>query len=161
MISYRNLTLVDAVEIFELEKVIFTKEAWSLAQVKEELGGARRLYIGAIAVSEGDDSSDRIVGYGGIAINGESADIHTVGVIEEFRRQGIAKRLMARLERWAKDQGAKEFLLEMRVGNLQAQPLYESLGYREISKRKDYYAPGMDAIVMKKEVEHVESANVR
>lgn len=158
MISYRNLTLVDAIEIFELEKVIFTKEAWSLAQVKEELGGARRLYIGAVS-SEGEKS--QIVGYGGIAINGESADIHTVGVIEEFRRQGIAKRLMARLERWAKDQGAKDFLLEMRVGNLEAQPLYESLGYREISRRKDYYAPGMDAIVMKKEVERGESANVR
>ena len=67
MINYRNLTLVDAVEVFELEKEIFTKEAWSLAQVKEELGGARRLYIGAI---DGDLASGRIVGYGGIAVNG-------------------------------------------------------------------------------------------
>ena len=149
MISYRNLTLVDAVEIFELEKVIFTKEAWSLAQVKEELGGARRLYIGAVS-SEGDRS--RIVGYGGIAVSGESADIHNVAVLEEFRRQGIARRLMARLERWAKDQGAKEILLEMRVGNSEARPLYESLGYREVRVRKDYYAPGMDAIVMSKTV---------
>jgi len=54
MISYRNLTLVDAVAIFELEKEIFTKEAWSLAQVKDELGGARRLYIRAI---DGDATS--------------------------------------------------------------------------------------------------------
>lgn len=149
MISYRNLTLVDAVAIFELEKEIFTKEAWSLAQVKEELGGTRRLYIGAI---DGDVASGKIVGYGGIAVSGESADIHTVAVVEKFRRQGIAKRLMARLERWAKDQGASEFLLEMRVGNTEARPLYESLGYREVRVRKDYYAPGMDAIVMSKSV---------
>ncbi len=149
MISYRNLTLVDAVAIFELEKEIFTKEAWSLAQVKEELGGTRRLYIGAI---DGDVASGEIVGYGGIAVSGESADIHTVAVVEKFRRQGIARRLMARLERWAKDQGASEFLLEMRVGNTEARPLYESLGYREVRVRKDYYAPGMDAIVMSKSV---------
>ena len=147
MINYRNLTLVDAVEVFELEKEIFTKEAWSLAQVKEELGGARRLYIGAI---DGDLASGRIVGYGGIAVSGESADIHNIAVVEEFRRQGIARRLIARLERWAKDQGASEILLEMRVGNAEAKPLYESLGYREVRVRKDYYAPGMDAIVMSK-----------
>jgi ribosomal-protein-alanine N-acetyltransferase len=149
MINYRNLTLVDAVEVFELEKEIFTKEAWSLAQVKEELGGARRLYIGAI---DGDVASGRIVGYGGIAVNGESADIHNIAVVEEFRRQGIARRLIARLERWAKDQGASEILLEMRVGNTEARPLYQSLGYREVRVRKDYYAPGMDAIVMSKSV---------
>ncbi|MGA1706827.1 MAG: ribosomal protein S18-alanine N-acetyltransferase [Candidatus Nanopelagicaceae bacterium] len=148
MITYRNLTLVDAVEIYELEKVIFTKEAWSLAQVKEELGGARRLYIGA--VSGEAEGKEQIVGYGGIALGDESADIHTIAVVEEFRRQGIAKRLMARLERWAKDQGAKKLLLEMRVGNDEAKPLYESLGYEEISRRKDYYSPGMDAIVMEK-----------
>jgi ribosomal-protein-alanine acetyltransferase len=149
MINHRNLTLVDAVEVFELEKEIFTKEAWSLAQVKEELGGARRLYIGAI---DGDLASGRIVGYGGIAVNGESADIHNIAVVEEFRRQGIARRLIARLERWAKDQGASEILLEMRVGNTEARPLYQSLGYREVRVRKDYYAPGMDAIVMNKSV---------
>jgi ribosomal-protein-alanine acetyltransferase len=149
MINYRNLTLVDAVEVFELEKEIFTKEAWSLAQVKEELGGARRLYIGAI---DGDLASGRIVGYGGIAVSGESADIHNIAVVEEFRRQGIARRLIARLERWAKDQGASEILLEMRVGNTEARPLYQSLGYREVRVRKDYYAPGMDAIVMSKSV---------
>ena len=149
MINYRNLTLVDAVEVFELEKEIFTKEAWSLAQVKEELGGARRLYIGAV---DGDLASGRIVGYGGIAVSGESADIHNIAVVEEFRRQGIARRLIARLERWAKDQGASEILLEMRVGNTEARPLYQSLGYREVRVRKDYYAPGMDAIVMSKSV---------
>lgn len=149
MINYRNLTLVDAVEVFELEKEIFTKEAWSLAQVKEELGGARRLYIGAI---DGDLASGRIVGYGGIAVSGESADIHNIAVVEQFRRQGIARRLIARLERWAKDQGASEILLEMRVGNTEARPLYQSLGYREVRVRKDYYAPGMDAIVMSKSV---------
>ena len=155
MITYRNLTLVDAVEIYELEKVIFTKEAWSLSQVKEELGGARRLYIGA--VSGEAEGKEQFVGYGGIALGDESADIHTIAVVEGFRRQGIAKRLMARLERWAKDQGAKKLLLEMRVGNDEAKPLYESLGYEEISRRKDYYAPGMDAIVMEKMIEDLDS----
>ena len=150
MISYRSLTLVDAVEIFALEREIFTKEAWSLSQVKEEIGGKRRLYICA-ETSEGEKK--RIIGYGGIALSGESADIHTIAVVDEYRRQGVARRLMARLERWAKENGATNILLEMRVGNSEAKPLYQSLGYREISTRKDYYAPGMDAIVMSKKID--------
>ena len=144
MITYRNLSLIDAIEIFELEKEIFGKQAWTLAQVKEELGGVRRLYIGAI-------EGDLIVGYAGIAINGDSADIHNVAVKSSHRRQGIARRLIARLESWASSQGASHALLEMRVGNVEALPLYLSLGYQEISRRKDYYAPGIDAVVMKKD----------
>jgi ribosomal-protein-alanine N-acetyltransferase len=145
MITYRNLHVVDAVAIFGREKEIFGKQAWTLGQIKEELSGARRLYVGAF-----DGVS--IVGYAGIAHNGESADIHNVAVIEDYRRQGIARRLIARLERWASDQGAKKALLEMRVGNFEAMPLYQSLGYQEISRRKDYYGSGLDAIVMSKEL---------
>ena len=145
MITYRNLTLVDAIAIFDLEKEIFGKHAWTLTQVKEELSGSRRLYVGAI-------DGEKIVGYAGIAANGESADIHNVAVQSGYRRQGIARRLIARLERWAHDQGANSALLEMRVGNDEALPLYQSRGYKEISRRKDYYAPGIDAIVMKKDL---------
>jgi len=43
-------------------------------------------------------------------------------------------------------------MLEMSEGNSQAQNLYEKRGYRAISKRKDYYRPGMDALIMRKEV---------
>ena len=145
MITYRNLNLVDAISVFEREKEIFGKQAWTLGQIKEELSGARRLYVGAF-------DGESFVGYAGIAHNGESADIHDVAVIQGYRRQGIARRLIARIERWASDQGAERALLEMRVGNIEALPLYQSLGYQEISRRKDYYGPGLDAIVMSKEL---------
>lgn len=145
MITYKNLTLVDAIEVFDLEKEIFGTHAWTLTQVKEELSGSRRLYVGAI-------DGEKIVGYAGIAANGESADIHNVAVQSGYRRQGIARRLIARLESWASNQGASNALLEMRVGNIEALPLYLSLGYKEISRRKDYYGAGIDAIVMKKDL---------
>jgi len=145
MITYRNLTAIDAIAIFDLEREIFGKHAWTLTQVKEELSGSRRLYIGAI-------DGEKVVGYAGIAANGESADIHNVAVQSGYRRQGIARRLIARLERWAQDQGANSALLEMRVGNDEALPLYQSLGYQEIARRRDYYSSGVDAIVMKKDL---------
>ena len=43
-------------------------------------------------------------------------------------------------------------MLEVRVGNEEAIPLYEAFGFIEISRRKDYYGPGKPAIVMRKEL---------
>jgi ribosomal protein S18 acetylase RimI-like enzyme len=43
-------------------------------------------------------------------------------------------------------------MLEMRLGNDQARPLYESFGFSEVSKRENYYGPGLTAVVMRKEI---------
>jgi len=43
-------------------------------------------------------------------------------------------------------------MLEMRVGNVEAEPLYLAHGFRQISFRKDYYGPGIHAAVMRKEL---------
>jgi ribosomal protein S18 acetylase RimI-like enzyme len=42
-------------------------------------------------------------------------------------------------------------MLEMREGNSQAQPLYEKHGYLAISRRDNYYSPGIHALIMQKE----------
>jgi len=46
----------------------------------------------------------------------------------------------------------KAIMLEMREGNSQAQPLYEKHGYSVISRRDNYYAPGIHALIMRKEI---------
>ena len=42
-------------------------------------------------------------------------------------------------------------MLEVEVSNESAIKLYESLGYMKISVRMDYYGPGSDAFVMRKD----------
>ena len=42
-------------------------------------------------------------------------------------------------------------MLEMRTGNVEAEPLYRSVGFEFIRTRKSYYAPGVDAVVMRKD----------
>jgi ribosomal-protein-alanine N-acetyltransferase len=44
-------------------------------------------------------------------------------------------------------------MLEVRKENFEAIALYESEGYEKIAERQDYYGPGIDAIVMRKELE--------
>jgi len=43
-------------------------------------------------------------------------------------------------------------MLEVRVGNDAAQPLYTSNGFYPLNIRKDYYGPGLDARVMRKDL---------
>ena len=121
--------------------------SWSAAQFREELAGVpkTRRYIVA-------NDGATIVGYAGIALAGEVADIHTLTVIPEFRRQGIATSMLSDLEAWAESKGVEAVMLEMREGNNEAQPLYEKAGYHAISRRDNYYAKGIHAVIMRKEL---------
>ena len=53
---------------------------------------------------------------------------------------------------WSRNQKVQAMMLEMRVGNAEAEPLYVAYGFRKISERQDYYGPGITAIVMRKEL---------
>ncbi len=150
MITYREMIALDIPVLAGLEKEIYPESPWSAAQFREELSGVpkTRKYLVALDKQE-------IVGYGGVALAGDVADIHTLTVIPSYRRKGIATQILAELEGWALSKGFKEFMLEMREGNLEAQPLYEKYGYQVISRRDNYYAPGIHALIMRKEVRDV------
>ena len=150
MITYREMISLDIPVLAGLEKEIYPESPWSAAQFREELSGVpkTRKYLVALDKQE-------IVGYGGVALAGDVADIHTLTVIPSFRRKGIATQMLKELESWAISKGTKDFMLEMREGNLEAQPLYEKYGYQVISRRDNYYAPGIHALIMRKEVKDV------
>lgn len=147
MISYRDMIALDIPVLVGLEKSIFPESPWSAAQFKEELSGVPRTrkYIVAVDANE-------LVGYGGIALAGDVADIHTLTVIPSHRKRGIATEMLHQLEAWGVTKEVRAFMLEMREGNTEAQPLYEKHGYSIVSRRDNYYAPGIHALIMRKEV---------
>ena len=147
MISYREMAALDIPVLVGMEKSIYPESPWSAAQFREELSGIPRTRKYIIAQNGTD-----IVGYAGIAIAGDVADIHTLTVIPEFRRRGIASEMLRNLEKWALEKKVEAVMLEMREGNLEAQPLYEKYGYRVISRRDNYYAPKIHALIMRKEI---------
>ena len=76
-------------------------------------------------------------------------DITNVQVKETFRGRGIGRKLMMATLDKARSVGGKEFTLEVRAGNTVAISLYESLGFAEEGKRKDFYKdPTEDALIM-------------
>ena len=147
MITYREMIALDIPILVGLEKIIFPESPWSAAQFREELSGVPRTrkYIVALDGIE-------LVGYAGIALAGDVADIHTLTVVPSQRKQGIASHMLGELENWGQEKKVSAFMLEMREGNIEAQPLYEKHGYSVVSRRDNYYAPGIHALIMRKEV---------
>ena len=86
----------------------------------------------------------------GVNVAGE-AEILNLAVKSNHRRMGLAKELVSRLlNEWEK-QGTRRVFLEVRESNAAAIKLYEGLGFRQIGRRKGYYAnPEEDALVLER-----------
>jgi ribosomal-protein-alanine N-acetyltransferase len=148
MITYRQPIALDIPVLTSYEKLLFPYSPWNTAQFKEEFAGIPTTRFMSVAESE-----NKIIGYCGVFVPapGVEADILTVAVLPEYRRQGIAKEFMRQIEEWSHQRGASAMMLEVEQSNESAIELYKSLGYMKISVRMDYYGPGKDAFVMRKE----------
>ena len=80
------------------------------------------------------------------------AHIITIDVIKAWRRRGVGAKLMAKVEKWAWQQGLRMVYLETAEDNLPAQQFYQERGYKQIETLRDYYAGGLDAWLMAKEL---------
>ena len=149
MITYRQPIALDIPVLATYEKELFPYSPWNTAQFKEEFAGIPKTRFMSVA-----EDGNTIVGYCGVFVPapGVEADILTVAVLPAYRRQGIAKEFMYQIEAYAIEREASAMMLEVEVSNEPAIKLYESLGYMKISVRMDYYGPGKDAHVMRKEL---------
>lgn len=78
----------------------------------------------------------------------DEAELLTLAVAPENRRRGLGSRLVAGFATRAHDLGARRAFLEVAADNEGAKALYTAYGWREAGRRRNYYAPGLDAIVM-------------
>lgn len=146
-ITYRQANAFDLPVFVSLDKELFPYSPWSASQYKEEFSAPTRHFVVAL------DGQQSIIGYAGVfAPGGAEADVLTVGVIPAHRGKGIARQLMAMITDWAKQQGSIAMMLEVKIDNQDAIGLYESLGYLKLNTRKDYFGPGLDALVMRLEL---------
>src|SRR5690625_87238 len=126
-----------------LDAELFGRGRWTKAMFLGELNAPLRHYRVA-------EAGGQIRGYAGITL-GETAQVMTIGVHPEHRRQGIGRMLLADLLRAAKDFGAREVILEVRVDARGPQALYEEFGFVPFGVRKNYYqSEGIDALIMHK-----------
>ena len=147
MINYRVATAFDLPVFVSLDKELFPYSPWSASQYKEEFSAPTRHFVVAL------DDEQSIIGYAGVFAPGAAeADVLTVGVVPNHRGKGVARQLMELLTNWAHKQGSTAMMLEVKVDNAEAIGLYESLGYSKLNTRKDYFGPGLHALVMRLEL---------
>jgi ribosomal-protein-alanine acetyltransferase len=81
-------------------------------------------------------------------------DLHVlkVATLPQFRRAGLARRLMVLAEDHAVEMAGESLTLEVRVSNTDAIALYEALEYQQVGTRTSYYQDGEDAVVMTKRI---------
>jgi ribosomal-protein-alanine N-acetyltransferase len=70
---------------------------------------------------------------------GPDAEILTLGVLPDFRRRGVARRLVASVGERASSVGCERLLLEVAEDNVAARNLYRRLGFADIARRPAYY----------------------
>ena len=128
-------------DVAEIEKSCFSNP-WNETVLEGELkNDCSHIYV---AVENG-----QAVGYAMLYIVCGEADIIRVAVLPEYRRQGIAEKLL--LKSFEVNE-TNEVFLDVRESNAPAIKLYQSLGFVDTGVRKDYYSnPTENAILMKKE----------
>lgn len=85
------------------------------------------------------DWRDRPLGFSLMRVTEGEGEILTLGVLEEARRKGIGRLLLSGLcDRLAMFDG-NVLYLEVAETNKTAKKLYESFGFQQIGRRKDYY----------------------
>jgi ribosomal-protein-alanine N-acetyltransferase len=70
---------------------------------------------------------------------GPEVELLLIAVAPDFRRRGVAARLLQRAQEDVLARGASELFLEVRDDNHGARELYESAKFVEVGQRPDYY----------------------
>ncbi len=115
---------------------------WDYEILKEELNSRTSKYIVA------KKSNNIIVGFAGIKIILDEAEIMNIVTKKEERHQGIGKLLLNEIIKISKENNIYLINLEVNAKNTIAINLYKKYNFKEVGLRKKYYNGQDDAILM-------------
>lgn len=113
---------------------------------------------GAFALIAGSDGKAKSMPAGFIIcrVAGADCDVIAIGVRAQWRRRGIASRLLSAAFAEAAMQGAGHMLLEVAEDNRAANRLYRGVGFVPVGRRPAYYrqpsGPDRDALLLAREL---------
>ena len=133
--------------IMDLEVAGFDHAGWSRDSWAAELAAPDRQVLAY------RDAEDRLVAVATLRLVEDFGDLLRVVVAPERRGQGIARKLLIASILMAQASGAVRVLLEVEEDNAAARAVYTRLGFSPIDRRRDYYGPGLHALVMELPIE--------
>ncbi|MFT8887891.1 MAG: ribosomal protein S18-alanine N-acetyltransferase [Ethanoligenens sp.] len=130
-------------DVTALERVCFG-DPWSRDAFVEELQNPAARFLVA-------EQGGALAGYAGMSWVLDEGYLYNIAVAPAQRHQGVARALLAALDKFAHDKRLSFLSLEVRVSNAAAITLYHSCGFRTMGIRPEYYAhPPEDAYIMTK-----------
>ena len=132
----------DLEEVLAIEKKSFA-DPWSRRLFEETLAYPHSVNF----VLRGPGKA--VLGYINFYIIAEEAHMLNLAVHPDWRKKGLATRLLAYSLEHLRHRNAPDVFLEVREGNRDAIQLYSRFGFQAIGKRKKYYVEtNEDALVM-------------
>lgn len=137
----RRAVAADAPKISEAEDLIFS-DAWSESDISSTICTVGGMCYVAV---EGETLRGYILG----RVIPPEGEIYRIAVLPEYRRRGIAYRLLDYAVKTERGRGLECLFLEVRSKNIAARMLYRSYGFKDMGVRKNYYKnPTDDAVIM-------------
>jgi len=135
-------TIRDLGNLRRVEKICFPLDAWPLLDLIAVLTWPDVVRLKAVIKGE-------MIGFiaGDPRPSENTSWIAVLGVMPDYRRLGIARRMLAMCE---EKLPTTRIRLCVRTGNEAAIQLYESSGYRRLDIWQKYYNDGGNALVMEK-----------
>lgn len=142
-VELRPMTSADISEVHQLETRLFPEDAWPVAAFESELAQheTRNYWV--------YEDHGKVVGYAGLCTVLPISDVQTIAIDPAYQGQGLGRKLMNLLIDTARESKALDVMLEVRFDNPTAIALYESLGFTTIHRRARYYKGGVDALIMR------------
>lgn len=146
-LQLRPMGAADAEAASELEAACFEGAGhapWTPTMFLDELGdGVAAPRSWWVAHDDG-----KLIGIAGGMVVDKDVQVLDVAVDADYRRRGIARKLLAHVSYDAQMLGCESASLEVEADNAAAVALYEELGFSQVGIRRGYYGPGIDACVM-------------
>ncbi|MGN0432027.1 MAG: ribosomal protein S18-alanine N-acetyltransferase [Lachnospiraceae bacterium] len=140
-ILVRPMQKEDVPAISKLEEEAFSMP-WKPEDFLDMVDREGSLYVTALC-------DGKVIGCCGVTNACGDGDINNVVVAEDWRGQGVGKKMLETLMEWGKRIGIENYTLEVRVSNTPAIRLYESLGFESAGIRPGFYdRPKEDASIM-------------
>lgn len=130
-------------KVAEIEKNCFSKP-WSQKAIEAELNNENAYFY--VLIFE-----NNIIGYGGMHIAIDECYIANIAVLPDFQRKGFGKLITSYLISKAINLNCEFISLEVRPSNTIAISMYNSLGFEEVGRRRNFYtSPTEDGLIMTK-----------
>ena len=130
-------------DVARLEQICFSRP-WSRRMLAEELENQCAAFLVAL-----EPETEKVIGYAGLLVMADEGYITNVAVFPEYRRRGVAEQIIQVFCDFAQGNHLAFLTLEVRPSNAPAISLYNSFGFEEVGRRKNYYdLPREDALIL-------------